>query len=93
MIGMDLIGEMRRAYFEPHRAIKRIVRRLSVSRATVRKVIRGQSRMPFVRAYFREIQELVFDGHDKALFYGGDIDPGGAVGSELTRERATTAKW
>ncbi len=30
------------------------------------------SRMPFVRAYFRETQELVFDAHDKAfLFYGG----------------------
>jgi len=28
--------------------------------------------MPFVRAYFRETQELVFDAHDKAfLFYGG----------------------
>jgi hypothetical protein len=30
------------------------------------------SRMPFVRAYFRETQELVFDAHDKAFqFYGG----------------------
>jgi transposase len=28
--------------------------------------------MPFVRAYHRETQELVFDAHDKAfLFYGG----------------------
>jgi hypothetical protein len=28
--------------------------------------------MPFVRAYFRETQELVFDAHDKAFrFYGG----------------------
>jgi len=28
--------------------------------------------MPFVRAYFRETQELVFDAHDKAfVFYGG----------------------
>ena len=32
----------------------------------------SHSRMPFVRAYFRETQELVFDAHDKAfLFYGG----------------------
>jgi transposase len=30
------------------------------------------SRMPFVRAYFRETQEMVFDAHDKAFaFYGG----------------------
>src|SRR4051812_16716295 len=32
----------------------------------------SHSRMPFVRTYFRETQELVFDAHDKAfLFYGG----------------------
>jgi transposase len=41
MIGVDLIGQIRRAYFEQHRAIKEIVRTLSVSRATVRKVIRS----------------------------------------------------
>ena len=44
MIGVDMIGEIRRAYFEQHRPIKEIVRTLSVSRATVRKVIRGQAR-------------------------------------------------
>ena len=38
MIGVDMIGEIRRAYFEQHRPIKEIVRTLSVSRATVRKV-------------------------------------------------------
>ena len=42
MIGVDLIGQIRRAYFEQHRPIKEIVRTLSVSRATVRKVIRSQ---------------------------------------------------
>lgn len=42
MIGVDLIGQIRRAYFEQHRAIKEIVRTLSVSRATVRKVIRSR---------------------------------------------------
>jgi len=42
MIGVDLIGRIRRAYFEQHQPIKEIVRTLSVSRATVRKVIRGQ---------------------------------------------------
>src|SRR4030088_3454299 len=41
MIGVEKIGEIRRAYFEQHRSIKEIVRTLSVSRATVRKVIRG----------------------------------------------------
>ena len=41
MIGVD--GQIRRAYFEQQRPIKEIVRTLSVSRATVRKVIRGQA--------------------------------------------------
>src|SRR6202795_4712047 len=41
MIGVDIIGQIRRAYFEQHRPIKEIVRTLSVSRATVRKVVRG----------------------------------------------------
>jgi hypothetical protein len=41
MIGVEKIGQIRRAYFERHRSIKEIVRTLSVSRATVRKVIRG----------------------------------------------------
>jgi transposase len=27
------------------------------------------SRMPFVRVYFRETQELVFDAHDKAFVF------------------------
>src|SRR5260370_27123816 len=43
MIGVDLIGEIRRAFFEQRRPIKEIVRTLSVSRATVRKVVRGQA--------------------------------------------------
>jgi transposase len=42
MIGVDLIGEIRRAFFEQRRPIKEIVRTLSVSRATVRRVVRGQ---------------------------------------------------
>ena len=41
MIGVDMIGEIRRAYFEQQRPIKEIVRTLSVSRATVRKIVRG----------------------------------------------------
>ena len=35
MIGVDLIGQIRRAYFEQHRSIKEIVRTLWVPRATV----------------------------------------------------------
>ena len=41
MITVDKIGQIRRAFFERHLPIKEIVRTLSVSRATVRKVIRG----------------------------------------------------
>jgi transposase len=43
MIGVDLIGQIRRAYFEQRRPIKEIVRTFSVSRATVRKVVRSQA--------------------------------------------------
>jgi hypothetical protein len=39
MIGVDRIGEIRRAYFERRRPIKEIVRTLAVSRATVRRVV------------------------------------------------------
>ena len=42
MIGVDLIGGIRRAYFEQRLPIKEIVRRLAVSRSTVRRVIRSQ---------------------------------------------------
>ena len=40
---MDKIGQIRRAFFERQLPIKEIVRTLSVSRATVRKVIRGKA--------------------------------------------------
>src|SRR6266436_10066550 len=42
MIGVDLIGQIRRAYFQQRRSIKEIVRTLRVSRTTVRKVVRGK---------------------------------------------------
>jgi DNA invertase Pin-like site-specific DNA recombinase len=42
MISVDQIGQIRRGFFDQGRPIKEIVRTLSVSRATVRKVIRGQ---------------------------------------------------
>jgi transposase len=41
MMSVDVIGDVRRAYFERHLPIKEIVRTLSVSRATVRKIIRS----------------------------------------------------
>ena len=41
MVSVDLIGRVRRAYFEQRLPIKEIVRTLSVSRATVRKIIRS----------------------------------------------------
>ena len=43
MIIVDVIGQIRRAYFEQRRPIKEISRALAVSRATVRKVIRSQA--------------------------------------------------
>ena len=43
MIGVDLIGDIRRAHFEEGLLIKEIVRRLSASRPSVRKVVRGQA--------------------------------------------------
>jgi hypothetical protein len=43
MMAVDKIGQVRRAFFERHLPIKEIVRTLSVSRATVRKVIRGKA--------------------------------------------------
>jgi DNA invertase Pin-like site-specific DNA recombinase len=48
MIGVDKIGQIRRAFFERHLPIKEIVRTLSVSRATVRKVIRGNGLHQFL---------------------------------------------
>ena len=41
MMSVDVIGDVRRAYFEQKLSIKEIVRTLSVSRATVRKVVRS----------------------------------------------------
>ena len=47
MIDVDQIGQIRRAYFEQGCPIKEIVRTLSISRTTVRKVIRGQETTEF----------------------------------------------
>ena len=53
MIGVELIGQIRRAFFEQRRAIKEISRDLRVSRTTVRKVVRSD-RTAF--KYARETQ-------------------------------------
>ena len=59
MIGVDKIGDIRRAYFEQQRPIKEIVRTLSVSRATVRKVIRSHKTE---HKYERGVQPLCMIG-------------------------------
>ena len=47
---MDLIGQIRRSFFEQRRAIKEISRELRVSRTTVRKVVRsGASEFKYAR--------------------------------------------
>ena len=43
MIAVDRIGEIRRAYFGERLPIKEVVRRLSISRSTVRKVVRSSA--------------------------------------------------
>jgi transposase len=53
VIGVELIGQIRRAFFEHRRAIKEISRELRVSRTTVRKVVRS-GRTTF--KYAREVQ-------------------------------------
>ena len=47
---MDLIGQIRRAFFDEHRAIKEICRDFRVSRGTVRKVVRsGETEFKYAR--------------------------------------------
>src|ERR1700730_16826107 len=53
VIVVDLIGQIRRAFFEQRRAIKEITRELRVSRATVRKVVRSDKT---AFNYTREVQ-------------------------------------
>jgi DNA invertase Pin-like site-specific DNA recombinase len=47
MTSVNLIGQIRRAYSKQGRPTKEIVRTLSISRATVRKVIRGAETTEF----------------------------------------------
>jgi hypothetical protein len=55
VIDVDLIGRIRRAFFEQHRAIKAISRDLQVSRGTVRKVLRSEKT---AFNYAQEVQPL-----------------------------------
>ena len=41
MISVDSIGRIRRAFHDQHKGIRTIARELGTSRATVRKVVRG----------------------------------------------------
>src|SRR5439155_17286694 len=54
-------------------AIHATCTRLVMTRTNKEKHMKlSHTRMPCVRAYIRETQELVFDAHDKAFqFYGG----------------------
>src|SRR5271157_793680 len=75
MVGVDKIGEIRRAYFEQERPIKEIVRTLSVSRATVRKIIRGHQ-TEF--KYARDVQPtpklgVWVDSEDGLLGFRSDV--------------------
>ena len=79
MIGVEKIGEIRRAYFEQHRSIKEIVRTLSVSRATVRKVVRGHQ-TEF--KYERGVQPVA---QARRMGRGSDGDPG--AGSQAAEAR------
>ena len=44
------------------------------------------SRMPFVRAYPRETQEMVFDAHDKAFAFFGGACTRGVYDSEADQQ-------
>ena len=72
---MDLIGQIRRAFFEQRRAIKEISRELQVSRATVRKVVRSDKT---AFTYAREVQPAPKLGEWIAT---PDGDPGGGSGA------------
>src|SRR5712672_2191247 len=84
MIGVDTIGQIRRAYFEQRRPIKEIVRTLRVSRATVRKVIRGQETeskyergvqpTPKLGEWVEVLTEILGEGSEAAPA-GASLDP------------------
>jgi len=52
MSGVDKIGEIRRAYFEQGRAIKEILRTLSVSASDGAQIIRGTRPSSITRGRF-----------------------------------------
>jgi transposase len=81
MLVVGTIAKIRRLHFAQGRAIKAICRQPGLSRKSARKVLQSDAaefryeqihRMPFVRAYLRKTQEMVFDMHDRvfAFFQG-----------------------
>jgi hypothetical protein len=76
MIGVEKIGEIRRANFEQHRSIKEIVRTLSVSRATVRKWQRSALAIDQFEADFEQTPEDRADRQSNDTnFVGGATSP------------------
>ena len=67
MMSVDVIGDIRRAYFEQRLPIKEIVRTLRVSRATVRKVVR--SHKTAFQKYERGVQPTPKLGAWSGRFY------------------------
>ena len=94
MIGVDLIGQIRRAFFEQRRPIKEIVRTLSVSRATVRKVVRGQETefryargvqpAPKLGEWIAALTEILENGSEAAEA-GAALDPAAIRGAARAR--------
>src|SRR5438270_479164 len=69
MTGVETIARIRFEHYQNGKVIELAGLPLTVKVAQMRL---AHSRMPFVRAYFRETQEMVFDAHDRAFaFYGG----------------------
>ena len=94
MIGVDLIGEIRRAYFEQRRPIKEIVRALAISRATVRRVVRSQKTefkyergvqpVPKLGEWLDVLTEILGEG-SQAAAAGAPIDPAAVRGVARAR--------
>jgi hypothetical protein len=71
MIGVDKIGQIRRAVVERHLPIKGIVPTLSVSRATVRKVIRYERGVPLAPKLADWAKTLTGSPEKEARLSGG----------------------
>ncbi len=100
MMSVDVIGDIRRAYFEQRLPIKEIVRTLCVSRATVRKVVRSRVRLPHRQPCQRRSREkprpsvvpaaiTTPAGKPKRAARAGSMVPIGVPGSATSGSKAT----